>query len=155
MLDVLEPGSTPGMGASEIRTQLFGEDPGRAATCGIVEAADADLDDGPHAGDGQVRQGSSVAAVDAGEGLIAARTAGRRGHGLSDDGDAVGQLHVIDQEAGRDNHIGLQAASHGRISNSQSHDPSTHMYRERVRHLIPRLITPQTILRIRGAIVPS
>ncbi len=50
----------------EIRTQPFGEDPGRPATCGIVEAADADLDDGPHAGDGQVRQGSRVAAVDAG-----------------------------------------------------------------------------------------
>ncbi len=64
MHDILEPGRAPGIGAGEIRTQPFGEDLGRAATCATAEAADADLYDGPHAGDGQVRQDLRVAAED-------------------------------------------------------------------------------------------
>ena len=52
--DAVEPGRAPGVGASEVRSEPFGEDLGPAVRPDATEATDADHDDYAPAGDRQV-----------------------------------------------------------------------------------------------------
>ena len=76
MDDGVQPSRAPDVGGGEVRFEPLGEDLRWALWSDAPEPADADRDDDAPAGDRQIRQGASVAAVHPRRDALASRTPG-------------------------------------------------------------------------------